>query len=176
VKDAFVPDFHSVRQALNVASADQRVLVLVHGSDEQLKTLRTTLRPVANDARIIGRFHFDFEESSEWKKTVTGTNGEPGINVIRASEFGLDGSIMQKLPLDAAAEDVIRVLIKANSEFARTTEKKVYSSHVNKGNRLGVYFEGAVPYGEDRDGDGQIDNRGRGPIRVSPRGGRPSSN
>ena len=57
VKAAIVEDAHSVRQILNVASADQRVLVLVHGSKEQLATAQETMKAVANDDRIIGRFH-----------------------------------------------------------------------------------------------------------------------
>ncbi|MCH2203135.1 MAG: hypothetical protein MK102_14280 [Fuerstiella sp.] len=43
LKRAMVPDFHSVRQALNVASADQRVLVLTNGSTEQLRPLIESL-------------------------------------------------------------------------------------------------------------------------------------
>ena len=43
---AVVPDFHSVRQALNVASADQRVLVLVYGAKEELTPLQESLREV----------------------------------------------------------------------------------------------------------------------------------
>ena len=58
---AIVQDFHSVRQALNVASADQRVLVVVSGPADQTRQLRTSLQSVTNDERIVGRFHFDFD-------------------------------------------------------------------------------------------------------------------
>ena len=80
--------------------------------------------------------------------------------VIKSGEFGMDGEVIHHLPLDAATEDVISTLLTANAEFAQTTEKKVYSTHVAKGRQENIYFEGAVPYGEDRDGDGQIDHRG----------------
>lgn len=161
-KDALVPDFHSVRQALNVASADQRILVLVHGPDKATETLHKSLREVSNDDRIVGRFHFDFDSTNSWQKNVTGVASDSGICLIRPDEFGMKGSVMKQLPLSADNSDVISALIAANSEFAATTEKKVYSSHVSKGQQLGIYFEGAVPYGEDRDGDGQIDRAGRG--------------
>ena len=69
LKEALVQDFHSLRQALNVASVDQRVLVLVHGSKEELNAARDSLKTVANDKRIIGRFHFDFEESVKLSKS-----------------------------------------------------------------------------------------------------------
>ena len=160
VKDALVQDFHSVRQALNVAAADQRVLVLVNGPKDQLEPLRTSLRTVTNDDRIVGRFHFDFDESDDWKKTITGLADGPGMVVIRPGEFGIDGTVMNQLPLDAKSSHIIETLLAANAEFAGTTEKKVYSEHVSKGEDLGIYFEGAVPYGEDRDGDGKIDHTG----------------
>jgi hypothetical protein len=168
VTQAMVQDFHSVRQALNVASADQRVLVVVNGSADQLKPLRDSLRSVANDDRIIGRFHIDFEEKSDWRKTVTGVQAGAGIILIRPGEFGMDGTVMNQLPLDADNADITTALLAANVEFAKTTEKKVYSGHVARGQDLGIYFEGGVPYGEDRDGDGQIDRGGF----QRPRGGR----
>ncbi|MDA0282993.1 MAG: hypothetical protein O3B13_13395 [Planctomycetota bacterium] len=172
VKQAIVQDFHSVRQALNVASADQRVLVLVSGSKVETDNLRSSLRSVSNDDRIIGRFHFDFDEGDEWRKTVTGNKAGPGIVAIRPGEFGLDGSVMKQLSLSADSSEIITTLLAANSEFAKTTKKKVYSSHVSRGNKLGVYFESVVPYGEDRDGDGRIDHLGGKGARPLP-GSRP---
>ena len=171
---AIVQDFHSVRQALNVASADQRVLVVVSGPADQTRQLRTSLQSVTNDERIVGRFHFDFDETADWHKQIKGLKAEPGIVVIRPGEFGMDGTVMSQLPLDTKSSEIVSTLLKANSEFAKTTKKKVYSSHVSKGTKLGVYFESVVPYGEDRDGDGEIDHRGP-PRRGSSSGRRPSS-
>ncbi len=42
-REAIVQDFHSFRQALNVASADQRVLVLVNAPSEHEQNLRESL-------------------------------------------------------------------------------------------------------------------------------------
>ena len=172
-KDALIQDFHSFRQALNVASADQRVLVLVNAPAEQASRLRESLRSVANDESVIGRFHFDFEQGGDWKAKVTGSSEQPGIVLIHPGEFGMKGKVLKQLPLDAPNEQIIAIMRQANKQFAATTEKKVYSQHVAKGNREGVYFEGAVPYGEDRDGDGEIDHRGggRGGGRFGGRGG-----
>ncbi len=160
VKQAIVQDFHSVRQALNVASADQRVFVIINGSDEQTKSLRLSLREVTNDDRIVGRFHFDFEADNTWKENVAGTNDEPGIVIIRPGEFGMDGKVMKQLPLNTDNTVITDALLAANAEFAKSTEKKVYKYHVAKGKDQGIYFEGAVPYGEDRDGDGKVDRGG----------------
>lgn len=171
VNGAVVQDFNSVRQALNVASADQRVYVLVSGSNEQTRSLRESLRAVASDERIVGRFHIDFESSDDWKKNVAGSNGKPGIVIIRPGEFGMDGTVMKQLSLDADNSDVIDAMLAADAAFAKSTEKKVYKYHVAKGRDQGIFFEGAVPYGEDRDGDGNVD-RGGPPSRGGGRSGR----
>ena len=168
-KDALVQDFHSFRQALNVASADQRVLVVINAPAEQEAKLRQSLRAVANDKSVIGRFHFDFEQDGGWKANVTGTSEQPGIVLIHPGEFGITGKVLKQLPLNAPNEQIIAIMRQANTQFAATTEKKVYSQHVAKGNREGIYFEGAVPYGEDRDGDGEIDRRGGGRGGFRPR-------
>jgi len=172
---ALVPDFFSLRQALNVASADQRVLVVIHGSDAQTEPLRETLQVVCNDPDVIGRFHYDFEKSLKGQKTIRGLKAATGIAIVRSDEFGLNGDVMAHLPLNAEPAAIKRAMLAANKEYARTTEQKVYSSHVAKGTQLGVYFEGNVEYGEDRDGDGEIDHRGgsrgqRSGQRGGPRG------
>ena len=159
---ALVEDFHSVRQSLNVASADQRVLVHVTGAEEKLKVLRESLRPVANNPSVIGRYHFDFDDGYEWRSKVTGAQSGNGIFMIKPGEFGLDGKVLEKLSLDASSDEMLVGLEKARQTFAGSTAKKVYSQHVAKGRQLEIYFEGAVEYGEDRDGDGEIDRRGRG--------------
>lgn len=165
--DAVVEDFHSVRQALNVASADQRVLALVAGSGEEIQAARKSLRAVANHEDVIGRFHFDFDAGYDWRESVTGEKAGSGILLIRPGEFGMDGEIMARLDWKADNDAILAALEKARVAFAATTKKKVYSEHVAKGGKLGVYFEGNVEYGEDRDGDGKVD-RGRGRA-----GGRP---
>ncbi len=161
LSEALVQDFHSFRQALNVASADQRLLVVVNVPDEEEPRLRESLKAVANSPRILGRFHFDFERGEAWKKSIANHSDAPGIFVINPGEFGLKGTAMRHLQAGSSSEDIIAALEKANRDFAATTEKKVYSEHVSKGRREGIYFEGNVPYGEDRDGDGEVDRSRR---------------
>ena len=79
---------------------------------------------------------------------------------IAAGEFGLKGRVLQQLPINASQADISNTLTKSNKSFAATTKKKDYAAHVAKGHRLGIRYENAVPFGEDRDGDGEIDNRG----------------
>lgn len=162
VKQAGVPDFHSLRQALNVASADQRVLVVVHGTESVTEPLRETLKLVANDEQVLGRFHFDFEPIKKSTKDIRGLTGDSGIALVRSGEFGLSGDVIEQLPVDSQPAEILAAMLKANDEFAATTAKKSYSTHVAKGRKEGIYFPGNVPYGEDRDGDGEVDKGGSG--------------
>lgn len=170
--EALVEDFHSVRQALNVASADQRPLVLAAGSESEIQEARSALRPVFNHADVVGRFHFDFDAGSEWRAAVDGAAFAGGLHIVRPGEFGLKGATMAVLPLDSDADRIRRALEEASEEYARTTAKKVYSRHVEKGRRQGVRFESAVEYGEDRDGDGRIDRGPSGRSRARSSDGR----
>jgi hypothetical protein len=169
LKEALVPDFHSFRQALNVASADQRVLVLIYAPHDAGQARRKSLCAVANDDGIIGRFHFDFDHETKWQESIDGSSDETGIYLINPGEFGLSGQVMKRLPLDTPNDQVIAALTTANQKFASSAIKKDYSTHVRKGRSQGIYFEGGVPYGEDIDGDGEIDE-GRGGRRRRGRG------
>ena len=163
-----VQDFHSFRQALNVASGDQRLLLFVAAPAAEREGLRKSLRPVMGDPDIIGRFHADFGDTpdAEWAENIDGAKSKPGMFIVRAGKFGQDGKLLAQLPLDATAAEIKASLLKANAEFAKTEERKVYRDHVSQGKRQRVYFENGMPYGEDRDGDGVIDQRkGRRPER-----------
>ena len=156
---AVVQDFHSVDQGLNVASADQRLLVLVTGPKEKIEKTREVIKPVINHKHMIGRFHVDFETSNGWSKTVANEKSNEGIMFVAAGEFGLSGKVLRQLPLDATQEDIRDELIRSNKMFAATTKKKEYAAHISKGHRTGIRYESFIPYGEDRDGDGKIDQK-----------------
>ena len=162
VVDSRVPDFNSFKLALNVASADQRVLVLVAGDTDQIAEAEKGLRATAWGEEMIGRFHYDSEtDSGTWKSAVSGDGaGKAGIHLIKPDTYGLEGELLATLPLDAKPEVIRKAMAKANATFAETTEKKVYSNHVQTGRREGKKIEMAMEYGEDRDGDGKIDHRG----------------
>ena len=159
-KDAYVPDFNSVRMAMNIASADSRVLVMIVAPDEKIGEVEKKMRTVAWDDQIIGRFHFDLEtDSAQLAKPLSAEPSKvaSGVYVIRPGEFGVNGTVMSRLELDTPNDQIITQLVKANAEYAKTTPRKTYQAHVNKGHREGYYFEMQMPFGEDRDGDGSID-------------------
>lgn len=160
--NAFLQDFNTFRQSLNVASADQRLLVFVAGDETQRDQVNIKLKQVFADDKIVGKFHLNFvneELDEDWTKKVLGEKSDSGILIIRAGEFGISGTVMNQLPLTASANEVKSALLKANSEFATLEDRKDYRQHVSAGRRQGVHFENEIPYGEDRDGDGKIDRR-----------------
>ena len=159
--EAAVPDFPSFKLALNVSAADQRLLVLLAGNENQLRGAGERLRSLAWDPMIQGRFNYDFDMTDDWKKTLSqGNDAGAGIYLVMPDSFGLEGEVMKKLPLDAKSDAIRKALAEANSKFAKSTEKKVYSAHVSEGRRKGISIEMAMPFGEDRDADGKIDQRG----------------
>lgn len=160
-------DFHSFRQALNVASGDQRLLLFVSAATSKQTGIRKTVSQVVGDPEIIGRFHVDFignKGDEKWASTISGVKSNPAsaIFIIQSDKFGQKGSVLKQLPADAKAGEIKSALLAANQLFAKIENRKVYSDHVSEGRREGVYFEGGVEYGEDRDGDGKIDHRGGG--------------
>ena len=162
LSEAAMPDYPSFKLALNVSSADQRLLVLLAGSEEELNTTEKRLRSLAWSPDVMGRYHFDSDTTGEWKEPLAQSDAAgAGIYIVKPDAFGLEGEVVAKLPLNVDARSLGAELAKANTEFAKNTEKKVYSQHVSEGRRKGVAIEMAMPFGEDRDADGEIDRRGR---------------
>jgi hypothetical protein len=163
-----VQDFHSFRQALNVAAGDQRLLLYVLAPAVAQRQIRKKLSKVMGDPEIVGRFHIDFigqKGDEQWASTISGvksnvakSKAESAMFVIQSGQFGQTGSVLKQLSADATAKEIKYSLLSANESFAKQEERKVYSEHVAKGRREGVYFEGGVEYGEDRNGNGKIDH------------------
>ncbi len=170
--DAVLQDFHSFRQALNVASGDQRLLLFVAASGQALESAKRVLKPVMADPEIIGKFHVDLADAAtdgEWAKAISEEKGASGLVIIRADPFGMEGTAVEHLPVTASGEVVKRALLAANEAFAKSEERKVYRDHVSVGREERIHFENGMPYGEDRDGDGVIDQRGGGGPRKGPK-------
>lgn len=172
LESAELQDFHSLKQSLNVASADQRLLVLVNAPKSDHGNLAEKLKPVFADSETIGKFHLDFlgeKTDKNWTAAVKGSKTKPGIMIVQSSQFGLDGKVVDQLELNESVDEIKKALLNANKKFAKVEKRKDYSAHVREGRRQGIKFESEIPYGEDRDGDGEIDKRGR---REPQRGGR----
>lgn len=172
---AVLQDFNSFGQALRTASGDQRLLVLVASSDETaMKETRSKLAPVFSNDEVIGRYHLDFEsagEDTKWAEQLSNQATESGMFFIKPSKFGQSGEVLKKLPLASDAEAILATLAAANETYAKTEERKVYSDHIVAGRSSEIYFQNVIPYGEDRDGDGEIDHKGKG-SRKGGKGGK----
>ena len=160
---AELQDFHSLRQALNCASADQRLLVVVNGAKSELATTKKTLKSVFADEEVIGKYHLNFldpKTDRNWTKVLNGEKKEPGIMVVRSSQFGLEGQVIEQLKLDAGKETIVAALSKANTQFAKQEVRKNYEQHVQAGRRKGIEFENEISR------EGAADYRGnRSPTR-----------
>lgn len=159
-------NFNSLRQALNVASADQRLLVVANAPKRNLAKLDGKLRSVFADKEIIGKFHLDIldaQKDAGWERAIGGASPKPGLMIVYPSKFGLDGKAVAQLGLSATEKKIKQTLLDLNGQFSQTENRKDYATHVREGKRQGVKFENAIPYGEDRDGDGQADERGMRP-------------
>jgi len=163
---AILQDFHSFRQALNVAAADQRLLVFVadpEGISPQAGWM-PPLRSVFSNPTIVGRFHVDLHHGDWATKgaadAIEGEQPQAGIWILRADPFGTTGKVVAHLPLAASADELEAALLEANAAFGEDETRKTYLDHVKQGRRERIFFENEIPYGEDRDGDGKADPRG----------------
>lgn len=164
-EEAVLQNFHTFRQALNVAAGDQRLLVFVAANESGQADLQESLKPVFNSDEVIGKFHLDFanlEKDKDWSKAISGAGSKPGIFVIQADSFGQEGKLVANYPLTTDVAQMTSSLLAENTKFAENEERKIYSDHVIEGRRKDIYFENEIPYGEDRDGDGEIDGGGKG--------------
>ncbi len=160
ILDSHIPDFNSFALALNVSSADQKILLLIAGDEDEIAAASKRIRSVVWNKNVMGRFNYDFEsDGSSWTGPLSSKSIGSGFHLIRPGEFGLEGQIVKSLPLNASNSNLLQAMVVANRDYAKSTKKKVYSSHVVEGRRQGKRIEMAMPFGEDRDGDGKIDHR-----------------
>ena len=176
VSDSLVADFHSFKQSLNVAAADQRLLVFSVKAKEMPQDAGAKMKAVFNDDEVKGRYFFDImgKGDKNWGKAIEGDTSGVGVYIIRSGKFGTDGKVMKHLSWEASADEIKAALKSANAEFSKTEKRKVYSEHVSEGRKKGVNYKNTMPPGEDRDGDGKIDERPkRGERRGPPSGEKP---
>ena len=163
--DAVLQDFHSFRQALNVASADQRLLVFVDANETERGRVKSKLQEVFRDPGITGTFHLNFADKKvdeNWNDAIKGATSSPGIFIIRSGTFGQDGSVMDRLTLSASVDDIKSAMVDANEKFSSKETRKKYALHVQSGKRNGIYFENEISREGTSDGPNSSRRRKRG--------------
>lgn len=159
-KDAILQDFHSFKQSLNVAAADQRLLVLIVAEGEKLAEAQKQVQKVFTDKETIGKFHYDTlsrETDRQWNKKLTNSELKPSFVIVRPDTYGQEGEVIAQLPINSTATEIKTALLKGNKAYNSDEERKTYNEHVKEGRAKGITFENTMPPGEDRDGDGKID-------------------
>lgn len=158
-QQATLSDFNSFKQALNVASADQRLLVYTVSPNDQLPAVKAHLQTIFNDPAITGRFFYDIaqKQDTQLAKSINNTTQKTGIFIIQPGKYGQTGTALAQLPLDATPETIKKSLLTANTTFANTEKRKIYSQHVSDGKKDNINYLNNVAPGEDRDADGKID-------------------
>lgn len=136
-------DFKSLKQALLTSSADQRLLIYSVGSSVLRDSDMTTLRKVAGDSAVRGRFHFDQIDAidSAWQDELSGVTTEAGHYLVRPGKFGLEGEVLAHLPLGVDIDTFKASLLSANERYAQSEERKVHKEHIESGQAAGIKFE-----------------------------------
>ena len=144
---AVLQDFHSFRQALNVAAADQRLLVALNVKEKDQPQVKEKLEQVFSANDIMGKFHLnvmDPKVDEKWSSSIQGDTSNPGIYIIRPGTFGLTGVVMNRLSEETGADEIKAAMILANDEYSIMETRKKYSQHVMAGKRQGIYFENEI--------------------------------
>lgn len=162
-RDAEVPDFYSFKQALNVSSADQRLLVFTVSPEKGRDAERSCMKLLANDPELRGKFHYDMAESNdaEWGSAVSNVTARTGTFVIYPGEFGLQGKALVHFPLGTKATEMQERLLRLNNYYAANEKPKHYGQHSVRGRELGINFSNNIEHGVDKDKDGEIDAKKR---------------
>lgn len=163
--DAVLQDFHSFRQALNVASADQRLLVVVNRKGKDDHEVETNLKQVFGDRDITGKFHLDILDAKTdkaWSRSIKGQTSSAGIFIIRSGTFGQDGLVVDRVALSASSDDIKSAMVNANEKFAKTESRKKYAQHVQSGKRSGIHYVNEISREGTSDGPNAQRRRGRG--------------
>ena len=161
MSEAILQDFHSLRQALNCASADQRLLVVINADDSERESIQSTLQNVFTNESVMGKFHLNFlnaETDQNWQEVLSGTEEGAGIMLVRSGQFGVDGEVLARVAIDAGEDKIKAALLEANQEFASVEVRKDYDQHVRAGRRDGVEFENEIP---TNGSDGTSGRRGK---------------
>lgn len=159
-KQAAVPDFYSFKQALNISSADQRLLVFSVAPESKRTALREQLEQVSNASSIRGKFHYDTASNTdaEWSEVIDGVQHRTGHFIIRAGEFGLKGEVVGYLPLGTSPDRIKSLLLKINAVFMQSERPKNYAEHSSRGREMNISFSNNMSHGVDKNKDGAIDN------------------
>ena len=125
ILNSHIPDFNSFALALNVSSADQKILLLIAGDEDEIVAAGKRIRSVVWNKNVMGRFNYDFEsDSSSWTGPLSSKSKGSGFHLIRPGEFGLEGQIVMSLSLNASNSNLLKAMVVANRDYAKKHQEE----------------------------------------------------
>ncbi len=146
-----VPTVANLRLALNVASCENRPLVIVfHQEARSRRQLETNLGEVVWKKMLVGRSEYVVVDDPKELATIAQlrNNPKPGIYVVRPSTFGDRGRLIASIATDHKGAELAKELDAAFSKY-RPREKS-RGTHVATGQEIGVKWETQTPITDSR--------------------------
>lgn len=155
-----LPQMKSLRLALNVASCDGLPLVVAFAPDKlDRQQLAEQLSRAALVKSIAGRFGFYQTSSAEELKPIATSSVTPGFYVVAPDAFGLDGQMVDQLPVETSDADLVSRLGKHAQHMTKLV--KTHHSHVRSGHAKGIRWETEIPVTDAQAIQAQQRRRGR---------------
>lgn len=138
-----LPLVASVKLGVNVAAADNQLLVIVVGKNAaERRPLEDKLASLVWEDEFVGRFVFASGTPDDLA-TVEGKKRETGLLIVEPERFGRTAKVVSSLPADASAVRIAVDLRNATTQFKRID--KTFLNHVRFGQSQGVFWEPRVP-------------------------------
>lgn len=140
---AGLPTVANAKLALDVAAADGLPLVVAVGKDKSARARTVNqLARLAWADEFVGKFIYA-EATPRELLPVGGLTVDAGVVVVDPDGFGLKGTVLREVGIDATADGIAAALRAAAAEFK--PPEKSFQSHVREGHRQGVYWDPPVP-------------------------------
>ncbi|HZZ82165.1 MAG TPA: thioredoxin family protein [Gemmataceae bacterium] len=138
-----LPLVATIKLGVNVAAADNQLLVIVVGKDAVArKPLEEKLAALIWNDEFVGRFVFASGTAADLA-TVEVKKQEAGLLIVAPEQFGRTANVVSSLSVDASTVRIATVLRNAVAHFKPT--EKTFMNHVRFGQSQGVFWEPRIP-------------------------------
>ncbi len=143
IEEAALPWLGDLRVGLNVSSCDSLPMVVVAGSNEQIKAAEQRLKSTIWSRDLASQFGFAKESKLTELKKFVATDAKPGIYVIEPNQFGTSAKLISRLDIDADATTVEANLKNALKSFDAPV--KDWARHVRAGRLNEIHWDTLMP-------------------------------
>ena len=143
LSDSQLPLVKRVDLALNVASCDNRMLIVTTAADKpSLKAVDQKLLSLSWSEQFAGQFVYGSTTKPADLKPLAGTEQDKAILVVEPGPYGVSGKVVAQLPAAATTEQIQQALAAALKKFEPLV--KSHRSHIQNGYNLGIEWESVV--------------------------------